>query len=234
MQGRAKEALEATREMRAHIPDAVLHMGMGLDWYAAEPYFAMERFGRWNDILAEAAPDAELYGLSAAYHYARVAAFSATGKADEAKAEKAKLDAIAKATPEAALAGLNLAKDVIGVATLAASARIAIAEGRHDDTIARLREAVALEDKLAYDEPADWFVPLRHLLGAQLLKAGKAADAEAEYREDLKRHPANGWALYGLAEALKAQHKTEEAAATETEFKQAWKDADVTLSASVF
>jgi len=234
MQGRSAEALQATRDMRAHIPDAVLHMGMGLDWYAAEPYFAMERFGRWSDLLAEPAPDEALMGLSAAYRYARVAALSATGKLDEAKADKAKLDAIAAATPDAAPAGLNTAKDLIGVAVLAASARIALAEGQRDAALAQLREAVAKEDKLAYDEPADWFVPLRHLLGAQLLQAGKASEAEAVYREDLKRHPRNGWALFGLAQALTAQKKTSEAAAVKKEFQQAWQDADVELSASAF
>jgi len=234
MQGRSAEALQATREMRAHIPDAVLHMGMGLDWYAAEPYFAMERFGRWNELLAEAAPDPALFGLSAAYRYARTIAFAATGKVDEAKSEKAKLDAIAAATPADAPAGLNVAKDLMSVAALVASARIAIAQGQHEAGIVMLREAVAKEDQLAYDEPADWFVPVRHLLGAELLAAGKAADAEAVYRDDLQRHPANGWALFGLAKSLRAQEKGAAAAAVEAQFAAAWKDADVTLTASAF
>lgn len=234
MQGRSAETLEATREMRAHIPDAVLHMGMGLDWYAAEPYFAMERFGRWNDMLAEAAPDASLSALSAAYRYARCVALAATGKIDDAQAEKARLDAIMAATPADAPAGLNTARDLMTVAALAASARISIAQGKHDAAIATLREAVRKEDALAYDEPADWFVPNRHLLGDELIKAGKAADAEAVYREDLQRHPGNGWALYGLMRALKDQQKTDAAAAIDEQFKQAWKDADITLTASSF
>ena len=234
MQGRSAETLHATREMRAHIPDAVLHMGMGFDWYAAEPWFAMERFGRWSDLLAEPAPDPALAAISAAYRYARTVAFAATGKIDEAKAEKAKLDAIAAATPADAPAGLNTAKDLIAVASLVASARIAIAEGKHDAAIATLREASGKEDALAYDEPADWFVPIRHLLGDELLKSGKDIEAEAVYREDLQRHPANGWALYGLARALEAQKKADAAAAVDEQFKKAWKDADITLTASAF
>lgn len=234
MQGRSAETLQATHEMRAHIPDAVLHMGMGLDWYAAEPYFAMERFGRWSELLAEPAPDASLAGLSAAYHYARAVALAATGKIDEAIVEKARLDAIAAATPADAPAGLNTAKDMIAVASLAASARIAIAQGKRDAAIATLRDAATREDALAYDEPADWFVPIRHLLGDELLKAGKAADAETVYRDDLQRHPGNGWALYGLAQALKAQKKNDDAAAIDEQFRQAWKDADITLTASAF
>jgi tetratricopeptide (TPR) repeat protein len=234
MQGRSAEALAATRDMRAHIPDAVLHMGMGLDWYAAEPWFAMERFGRWSDALAEPAPDPALVALSAAYRYVRAVAFAATGKIDDAGKEKAQLDAIAAATPADAPAGLNTAKDLMAVASLVASARIAIAQGNHDAAIATLREAAAKEDALAYDEPADWFVPVRHLLGDELLKAGKAAEAEAVYRDDLQRHPANGWALYGLAQALKAQQKADAAAEVDEQFKQAWKDADLMLTASAF
>ena len=234
MQGRAVESLQAARDMRATFPDAILHMGMGLDWYAAEVYFALERFGRWNELLAEPAPDPKLIGLTAAYHYARTSAFAATGKVDEAIAEKTKFDAIAATTPADAPAGLNTAKDVIAVASLVASARIAIAQGKSDEAIAALREAATKEDALAYDEPADWFVPVRHLLGAQLLKAGKETDAEAVYREDLQRHPDNGWALYGLAQALKAQNKADAAAATDKQLAQAWKDADVKLPASVF
>ena len=234
MQGRADEAIRATRDMRAHIPDAVLHMGMGLDWYAAEPYFALERFGRWKDLLAEPEPDASLVGLNAAYHYARAVALAASGKPDEAMAEKARLDAIAAAAPPDAPAGLNVARDLIAVAALAASGRIAIAQGRHDDAITALRSAAAKEDALAYDEPADWFVPTRHLLGAELLRAGNAAEAETVYREDLQRHPGNGWALFGLAQALDAQNKKADAAATDRQFRQAWKDADTTLTASAF
>ena len=234
MQGRAAETLQATREMRAHIPDAILHMGMGLDWYAAEPYFAMERFGRWNELISEPAPDATLAGMSGAYRYARVIAYAATGKIDAAIAEKALLDAIAANTQPGAPAGLNTLKDLLEVATQVAAARIAIAQGKADEARAALQAAVTKEDSLAYDEPADWFVPVRHLLGSQLLKNGKAAEAEAVFREDLQRHPGNGWALYGLVQALKAQNKNPAAAMTEEQFKKAWKDADITLTASAF
>ena len=86
-------------------------------------------------------------------------------------------------------------------------ARIAAAEHRTDDALAALRQAVAAEDRLAYNEPPDWFVPSRQVLGALLLQAGKPADAEKIYREDLQRNAANGWSLHGLAAALKAQGK---------------------------
>ncbi|MGN6520125.1 MAG: hypothetical protein ACTHK2_11950 [Dokdonella sp.] len=233
MQGRSAEALQATRTMRGHLSDAMLHMGAGLDWYAAQPWFAMERFARWDELLAEPEPAAALPAMRAAWHYVRASAYAARGKPDEAAREKAALDAIAASLPKDAPAGLNMAADLVAVASQVAGARIALARGQHDEAIALLRDAVAKEDRLAYNEPADWFVPVRHLLGAELLDAGKAAEAEAVYREDLRRHPDNGWALHGLASAQKAQHRMHEAAATEQRLKAAWKDADVTLVASV-
>jgi len=234
MQGRSAEALQATRDMREHVPDAMLTMGNGLDWYMAEHYFVLERFGRWREMLDEPAPPASLQGLSAAYRYARACAFAATGDIARAREEKAMLDAIATALPAGAPAGLNMAKDLLAVATEVAAARIALAAGDRAAAIAALRSAVAKEDLLAYDEPANWFVPARHLLGAQLLADGRAAEAEAVYHEDLRLHPANGWALHGLAQALKAQQRQQEADAAAQAFARAWKDADVVLAASAY
>jgi tetratricopeptide (TPR) repeat protein len=115
---------------------------------------------------------------------------------------------------------------------LRAQARVAAAEHATDRAIPLLREAVGEEDKLDYNEPADSFFPTRHLLGAVLLDTGKPAEAEIVYREDLKRNPANGWSLYGLSQALSAQRRAGEAAATREQFSSAWKNADITLTAS--
>jgi tetratricopeptide (TPR) repeat protein len=234
MEGRKAEAMEAAKKMRDLLPAEMLLTMPGLDWYISEVYATMIRFGEWDAILAEPAPDPRLKMLTAGYLYARSMAFAATGHAIDAKAALAQLEALAKETPPDAGAGLNVAGDIFGVAVLVARAHVARADGRIDDAIARLREAVMKEDTLAYDEPADWFVPVRHQLGAMLLAAGKARDAEVVYREDLVRNPTNGWALFGLAQALTVQKKTAEAAKVEQQFKEAWKLADVTLTGSVF
>ena len=89
---------------------------------------------------------------------------------------------------------------------------------------------MAQEDGFAYNEPADWFYPMRHYLGAALLEAKKPKEAEAVFREDLRRNPNNGWALYGLAAALAAQGKKDEAAAARKEFEAAWSEADIRLT----
>jgi tetratricopeptide (TPR) repeat protein len=232
MQGRRAETLQATRQAREAVPDEML-LGMpGVDWNVAEGYFAMIRFGLWDDMLAEPAPDPRLLALRGGYLYARGVAQAAKGQVTAAQTTLAQLRQFASTLPPDAVAGLNSAKDVLALAQLLVRARIAQAQDAREPLLGLLREAVAKEDQLAYAEPADWFFPVRHLLGAQLLKAGKAREAEAVYREDLRRHPKNGWSLYGLAQALDAQHRSAEASKVHAQFKASWQHADVTLVAS--
>ena len=234
MQGRRADTLDAARRSRAVISDTLLSAMPGSDWYIAELYTGMVRFGMWDELLAEAAPDAKLAALTAGYRYARATALAAKGRVDEAKAELAELEKLAAAATADDSAGLNSAADVLAVAVLVGKARIA--QSQHDDSqaIALLTEAATKEDQLAYDEPSDWFFPVRHLLGAALLRAGRPEDAAAVYLEDLRRHPENGWALYGLAQSLAAQHKDAEAVAVRQRFDKAWTSADITLTASAF
>jgi tetratricopeptide (TPR) repeat protein len=90
------------------------------------------------------------------------------------------------------------------------------------------------EDGLIYTEPPYWHYPIRHSLGKVLLAQGDAAEAEALYREDLARFPENGWSLFGLAESLRAQGKSQEAEEVQQRFQRVWQGADVQLTASRF
>jgi tetratricopeptide (TPR) repeat protein len=234
MEGRQAETMEAVRQSRALVPDEMLMMMPGTDWYTAELYAAMVRFGMWDEILAEPVPNPKLAGLTGAYLYAKASALAAKGKVDDAKAELGKLERLAADAAHDDSAGLNGVKDVLAVAILATKAGIALAESDTDRGIALLREAVGKEDKLAYSEPADWFFPNRHLLGAILLSSSKAAEAEAVYRDDLGRHPNNGWALFGLARSLEMQGQRSAAEGVRQQFNAAWKNADVRLTASAF
>src|SRR5690606_24885189 len=108
----------------------------------------------------------------------------------------------------------NPTRQVLEVGAKALEARIAERE-RNPAALARWAEAVALEDRLTYAEPADWFYPLRHYQGAALLAANRPRDAERVYRTDLANHPDNGWALLGLVQALQAQQRMKEAAAVQ-------------------
>jgi tetratricopeptide (TPR) repeat protein len=234
MEGRRAETIEAARKSRAIISDDLLAAMPGIDWYVGHLYAAMTRFGQWDEILAEPAPNTNLTGLTAAFLYAKVVALAAKSRIDDAKTQLTDLEKLAAAIGPDDGAGLNRLQDVLAVAALNGRARIALAEGKENDAITLLREAVAKEDQLAYDEPADWFFPTRHLLGAVLIKAGKAADAEVVYWDDLSRHPNNGWALFGLTQSLKLQGRSADAAAAQQRFDTAWKNADVTPVASAF
>jgi len=129
---------------------------------------------------------------------------------------------------------MNSAGDVLGIAVDVLGAELARGDGDLATAFIRFERAIAAEDALHYDEPPDWEFPVRHQYGAALLAAGRPQKAEAVYREDLARHPHNGWALYGLAQSLRAQSKTAEASEVQRAFEEAWKRADVQLTASAF
>jgi tetratricopeptide (TPR) repeat protein len=234
MQGNKAKTIAAARDARDAISDEILLAMPGADWYLTELYTGMIRFGMWDNVLAEPPPNPKLTALTAGYHYARSVALAAKGRASEAETELVEFDKIVDSAAADDSAGLNAAKDVYAVASLVARSRIAAAQGKDTEVMTLLEQAVQAEDRLAYDEPADWFLPSRHLLGTALLKAGRASDAEAVYREDLRRHPNNGWALFGLAEGLQAQGRTAEAETVRAASDKAWQNADIILTASAF
>jgi tetratricopeptide (TPR) repeat protein len=234
MEGRKAETLEAVRKARETIPDAMLLAMPGFDWLISERYSAMVRFGLWDEMLTEPAPNPRLPGLTGGYLFGRAVALTAKGRLDDAKATVAQLEELSANTPADYGAGNNTARDMFAIGVLVARARIADAERKPDEAVAFLRDAVTKEDQTAYDEPSDWFFPVRHILGAELLKTERASEAEAVYREDLALHPHNGWALYGLAQALKEQNNNPEVEKVEKQFQQAWSKADVALTASAF
>jgi tetratricopeptide (TPR) repeat protein len=232
MEGRRAETVKALRDARAAVPDSMLLAMPGLDWSIGYLYDGMARFGLWDDILAEPAPNPKLAGLTIAWLQARATALAAKGRVVEAKALLPELDRAIAAVPADSTQGQNAARPLYEIAALKAKARIALAEGQQGAARIALREAVKKEDSLAYNEPSDEFFPVRHLLGAALLDARRPAEAEAVYREDLRRNPNNGWALQGLARALEAQGK--KADSEKARFKDAWRHADTELTASAF
>jgi len=234
MQGRRAETIAAVDRSRAAVTDSMLLAMPGADWYVAESYAARVRFGMWEEILSLPRPDPRLPGLTGGYLYARGVAQAATGHVRDAHATLNELREFMAKVPADSPAGQNTVRDVLAIATSVLDARIASAEQREEDAIALLRKAVTAEDRLAYDEPKNWFFPARHLLGAALLRAGAAGEAERAYREDLRENPANGWSLFGLGAALKAQHQSAQADTTMRDFRAAWQRADVTIASSAF
>lgn len=229
MAGRSAQAIEAARTLKSKVNlDVARHVDMLQEMV---PYYVLTlvTFGRWDEVLAEPLPPSDIRMPFAMAYYARGVAYAAKGQGAEAEAALDTVKAIDAATPADAAA-----KTAVSIAARALAGEIATRGGRLDEGIAQFREAIKIEDAGLYFEPPKWYYPIRQSLGAALLKAGRNSEAETAYREDLKRFPENGWSLFGLAAALRAQGKTAEAEQADRRFAKAWSAADVKLTASRF
>jgi tetratricopeptide (TPR) repeat protein len=236
MEGNSALALDAARKLVSKVPEQAYREFPPAEDFLPTPLFALVRFGRWDDILQEPAPPPDLRYTTALWHWARGLAGLRLGQLDAATAELDQLNAIAQ---EAALRELTLASFAPATTNLQLAGHIlagelAGARGQGDEQIGRLQQAVNLQEGFDYTEPPPWFYPVRQSLGAALLAAGRPAEAEAVYREDLGQYRENGWSLFGLAQSLRAEGKSAEADEVQRRFEAAWQFADVTLSSSRF
>jgi tetratricopeptide (TPR) repeat protein len=235
MGGRAAETIRTAREFAESVPPTMLREIPDMETAPAAPYFALARFGRWEEILRQPAPPAEFPYVTGAWRYTRGLAFTATGRRPEAEAELAALRQLtATVSPELGLASFFKTKVILELAGNVLAGEIAARTGQTDVAVRHLLAAVAEQDGHWFTEPPVWYFPVRQSLGAALLSGGRPVEAEAVYRDDLKRNPNNGWSLFGLAQSLKAQGKTGEAAEVEAAFRNAFALSDVTLTASRF
>jgi len=237
MEGRSQVAIEAARKAAASIPADAWREVPLLHQFLVTPLFAYTRFGEWDLVLNEPRPPQDSLFWTGVWYYARGLAYTATGNPDEATRE---LDRLRETAAHDSLEGYrvtfsrNGAKAILDIAMEVLAGELSAKRGDYVDAIARLHRAVLLEDNLIYNEPPDWHVPVRQSLGAVLLSAGRPAEAEAIYWQDLERNRENGWSLFGLLQSLRAQGKEQQAAAVEKRFRKAWKRSDVTLTASRF
>jgi tetratricopeptide (TPR) repeat protein len=176
-------------------------------------------------------PPAALPITTAIWRFARAASLAAQGELEKAVQEQAEFRNAVKAVPEGAMMAMNPAATVLQIAELTLDGEIAFRRGEINTAVTRLTEAVSIEDTLSYIEPPDWVQPVRHSLGAILLFDERYDDAAAVYRADLERWPENGWALWGLAKALKAKGSPE-AASVQARFDKAWEHADTKIHAT--
>jgi len=231
MSGRCNRAVGVMREMVAAMPAEFARTNaLYADGFIAGPLEALMRVGRWQEILDEPEPAAHFPLARAIRHEARGVAYAALGKISEAEAEQRAFITAQALIPAEGKLGNNYNTAVAAVAERVLAGEILIAAGRMDDAVTALRAGIALEDGLHYNEPPGWLIPVRHTLGAALLKMGRADEAEQVYRDDLQRWPENGWSLFGLATSLKAQGK--DTAAVDARFRKVWQGADVTITSS--
>jgi tetratricopeptide (TPR) repeat protein len=191
------------------------------------------RFGKWDAVLAEPLPAADLKLDLVIAHLARGFAYANKGDVANAQAERTALAALVDDPMLAAMKGIP-AKDMAQISLDELDGEMARLSGKLDIAIADFTKAAALEQALPYTEPPYWHQPVSQLLGAVLLQAGRPKAAETVYRESLMTYRQDGWALYGLALAQDALGDHAGADATRKEFAAAWSLADVTLTSSRF
>jgi len=226
MQGNAADAMRATEALTdamAPMADAMPEM---TDAFLMTPLMTQARFGRWDEILKAPQPAAKFLLSNALYHHFRAIASEASGNRPGALLEQRAFEAARPIVPADRQWGTNTAGPMLAMVSEILSGRVAESPAA---AVPHWQRAVAMQDALIYDEPPDWYYPLRESFGAALLRSGQAAQAETVFREGLRRSPHNGRILFGLLESLKAQNKKDAAAWVSREFELAWKKADITL-----
>lgn len=231
MAGRGDRAISAARSVTAKVAPEIAGEVYFLENAPAYAHLALSTFGRWEELLAEPGPPPGLPTAAGLVEYTRGVAFAATGQ--PAKAREA-LERLETFNTERMAGADTPAKQILPIAIHALQGEIALRGGDPEAAVTHFEAARDLEDQLLYDEPPLWHYPIRQSLGRALIEAGRPVDAEAAYREDLKRFPENGWSLFGLVQCLEAQGKDAEAALARERFDEAWSSADVVLTASRF
>ncbi|MBR9980308.1 MAG: hypothetical protein KFF50_04700, partial [Desulfatitalea sp.] len=236
MMGNQDKALATARKVASKVPDDFSGNTWGLyQTFASMPLFAMVRFGQWEGVLAEPKPPAKWRYMTGIWHYSRGMAYTHTDRPKLAQKELEALKALAlDPASHHEMVGFGSAPTLMSIASEVLAGELAAKQKRFDAAISHLERAVRLEDSLMYNEPPDWYYPVRHTLGAVLIEAGYPAEAEVVYWQDLKRYRDNGYSLYGLGQSLKAQGRDAEADQMMKSYSQAWAHADGTLSSSRF
>jgi len=248
--GQYQPALDAANEMVATLPEELLQvqvppMADWLEGFVPMKQHVLIRFGKWQDIIEQPLPDnPELFCVTTAMmHYAKTVALATTGDVAAAEAEKQLFEAAVQRVPDTRYVFNNTCLDILAVAAEMLNGELEYRKGNFDQAFAHLRQSVALDDNLPYDEPWAWMQPARHALGALLLEQGRVEEAEAVYRADLGldhtlsracQHPDNVWSLHGLHECLRRLHKTNEANIIKLRLDLAMARADVPIQASCY
>tara|TARA_R110002051_G_scaffold103728_1_gene176197 strand:- start:1552 stop:3282 length:1731 start_codon:yes stop_codon:yes gene_type:complete len=235
MLGNSQIAINAATKTAEKVPNGELVTLTFLQDFAATPYLAYTRFGKWNEILTIPSPNMDIKHLRLIRNYSRGIAFIRKGNAIEAKEE---LDAIALLKEDPEMANLvatahNPSSHIAEIAYEVVAGELANLNGLPEEAILHLKKAVLAEDRLVYTEPAAWHIPTRQNLGAILLKNGQLEEAEKIYKEDLAILRQNGWSLIGLYHSLIGQGKMDEAKAVKEEFEAAWQHSDIKITTSI-
>lgn len=248
--GQFAAAIEAADEMISELPESLLQVESPplADWlegFVSMRSHVLIRFGKWREIIAESLPaNTGLYCVTTAMmHYAKAVAHAATGKIGAADEEAHLFEKALSNVPPTRYVFNNTCLDILAVAAEMMKGEIEYRKGHFAAAFAHLRQSVALDDNLPYDEPWAWMQPTRHALGALLLEQGQLDEAESVYRADLgldgtlsraSQHPENVWSLHGMHECLVRKGLTKEAAIIKQRLDIAAARADVAITSSCY
>lgn len=234
MQGQSALSIESARRVVANVRVEQVQAFPTVEFFRTVPLLSLVRFGKWDDILEEPHPHEGFMFAKSVWHYARGVAYAAKGEAALAKSE---LDVLVPLQDDVSVRFLD-SRDypgslLVGIAIELLRGEIAYRAGAFGEAITHFTSAVEKQDSLPYTEPPFWYYPTRQSLGAALMASGDAQGAEAVFRLDLEQYPHNGWSMFGLTQALRAQDKDAEADEVQMHFEKAWQFADVELTAAV-
>jgi tetratricopeptide (TPR) repeat protein len=230
MTGAGDKVVWAAERLEGKVPDEV---AAEIGWIQAivqAPHFARAQFAKPDEILAEPDPGDGFPFVKAAWHYARGVALAQEGDLEAARDEAARIAEIHQSADFTLLEAWGVpAPDVVRIARHVVEGRIAQAEGDLERAIGEFETAAQIQDALPYMEPSFWYYPVRQSLAATLLMAGEAEEAERVFMQALMETPNNGWALWGLEQARRAQGDEAGAMETAKHFEQVWLGDPATL-----
>ena len=233
MEGRSEIAIEAGEKVAKNVRLEMIDQFPGVEFFKTVPMLSLVQFGLWDRVLELDPPAERLEYANAIWHYARSVAYSNKGNIESAQKERQMIESLKDNNDVLHLDSIYYpASMLLEIADSLALGEIAISNNDYQSAIQYFANAVSVQDTLPYTEPPFWYYPTRLSLGKAYLLSDQADEAEAVFKENLKRYPRNGWALYGLIQALETQNK--DSSMVQEQFDIIWQNADVELTSSRF
>ena len=233
MEGRSEIAIEAGEKVAKNVRLEMIDQFPGVEFFKTVPMLSLVQFGLWDKVLELDPPAERLEYANAIWHYARSVAYSNKGNIESAQKERQMIDSLKDTNDVLHLDSIYYpASMLLEIADSLALGEIAISNNDYQSAIQYFANAVSVQDALPYTEPPFWYYPTRLSLGKAYLLSDQADEAEVVFEENLKRYPRNGWALYGLIQALELQNK--DSSMVQKQFDIIWQNADVELTSSRF
>ena len=233
MQGQSQLSVDSARRVVANVRIEQVEQFPTIQFFRTVPVLSLVRFARWEEMLAEPEPHEPFAFARAIWHYGRGVAFAATDREADALTELSAIESLETQVDEIFMGNVYPAKALLAIAKALLRGEIAYRQGDAAGAIPYFSEAVALQDALPYTEPPFWYYPTRQSLGAALLAAGRNREAREVFEDDLAQYPMNGWSMFGLAQAMRAEGNDAEANEVLSKFIAVWQFADIELDSSI-